>query len=118
MKTKFWAVLVAVIFLLCCGASAYLLRSNSNARYARIISCGKVLRVVDLGIDQTFQVETGSGSNTITIRSGKIAVTDSTCPDHYCQARGYCSGGADIICLPNQLVIQFLSDDGPDAVVG
>lgn len=118
MKTKFWAILVAVIFFLCCAASVYLLRPNSDARYARILSCGQFLRVVDLSIDQTFQVDTNNGSNTVTVHNGKIAVTGSTCPDHYCQARGYCSGGADIICLPNQLVIQFMADDGPDAVVG
>ena len=70
---------------------------------------------VDLLVDQEFTID---GRNTITVQDGKIAVTWADCPDHYCMKRGYCSGGTDIVCLPNRLVIEFLGDQEVDAAIG
>ena len=42
----------------------------------------------------------------------------SNCPDHYCMARGMCSSGTQIVCLPNGLIIQFLEAQPIDAVIG
>lgn len=51
----------------------------------------------------------------ITIRGGKLAVTQSDCPSGQCMARGYRNSGS-IVCLPHRLVIQF--SGGADAVAG
>ena len=119
MKTKFWIALLAVILILSTICSFLLLRPGKAAAQARILSGGKEIRVVDLGIDQTFTVRSpNGGSNTVTVSGGKIAVTEASCPDHYCAKRGFCDSGADIVCLPNQLVIQFVAEQELDAVVG
>ena len=117
MKTRTWIGLIALAALLCGGLSLLLL-SPSQAQYAEIYSNGKLVQTVDLRIDQTFTVRSERGTNIITVAGGKIAVTEADCPDGYCMARGYCSGGAQIVCLPNRLVLEFVGQQAVDTVVG
>ena len=114
MKTKTWIILFAVIAAACIALSLPLLRQE-EARFAEITSRGELVKTVDLQIDQEFTVD---GHNTVTVRDGKIAVTWADCPDHYCMKRGFCDGGADIVCLPNRLVITFLGEQEIDAAIG
>ena len=118
MKTRTWILLLAVLLAVCLGASFFLLSPGEASDLAQITSQGKVVRTVDLRIDQEFTITTEDGSNTVTVKDGKIAVTAATCPDHYCMERGFCNSGAQIVCLPNRLVISFLGSQESDAVVG
>lgn len=119
MKTKTWIFFLSLVLLLCLGLSAVLLWPGEAASHAEIISQGQLLQTVDLRIDQTFTVTTeDGGTNTVTVRDGHIAVTQANCPDGYCIQRGYCSGGAQIVCLPNRLVIRFVGQQDIDAVAG
>lgn len=119
MKTKTWILLFAVILLICGGLSLFLLMPKEAATHAEIASQGSVIKTVDLRIDQEFEVTTPSGGcNVVTVKDGKIAVTEASCPDHYCMQRGYCNSGTQIVCLPNRLVIRFLGEQTIDAVVG
>ena len=119
MKTRTWIILIAALLLLCCGLSAWLLLPGETATHARILSDGKVIRTVDLRQDQEFAVPSPTGgTNTVTVRGGKIAVTDATCPDHYCMHRGFCDSGTAIVCLPNRLVIEFVGGAEIDGAVG
>lgn len=119
MKTKTWIALIVTIAAVCLGLSAGLLLPGGDAAYAEISSGGKLVKTVNLRIDQQFTItgENG-GSNTVTVRNGRIAVTEADCPDHYCMERGFCSGGTPIVCLPNRLVIQFSGEQSVDAAVG
>ena len=114
MKTKFWIILFAVIAAACICLSLPLFQQE-QARFARITSKGETVKTVDLSIDQEFTVD---GKNTVTVRDGAIAVTWADCPDHYCMKRGFCSGGTDIVCLPNRLVISFVGEQEVDAAIG
>jgi len=119
MKTKHWIILLSVIFVVCAAVSVPLLLNTEPASHAEIISEGALIETVDLRIDQEFTVTNSEGGeNTITVRDGKIAVTAASCPDHYCMHRGYCSGGAQIVCLPNKLIIRFTGLQEIDVVVG
>lgn len=117
MKTKFWALLLAGLLLLCVAASVLLLRPG-QAQQAQIWSEGKLVMTVDLRIDQVHTVATARGTNVITVENGAIAVTSADCPDGYCMDRGFCTGGAQIVCLPNRLVIAFVGKQEIDGVVG
>ena len=117
MKTKYWIAILTVILLICVGFSFFLMGGEDASR-AEISSDGRTVRIVDLHIDQEFTVETEAGYNVVTVRDGKIAVTGASCPDHYCMDRGFCSRGAQIVCLPNRLVIEFLGEAEIDGVVG
>lgn len=119
MKTKTWILIFSVILLICGALSIFLLMPQDAATHAEITSQGDVLKTVDLRIDQEFEVITESGGhNVVTVKDGKIAVTEANCPDHYCMQRGYCNSGTQIVCLPNRLVIRFLGEQTIDAVVG
>ena len=118
MKTKYWIALLAVVLFVCLLASYLLLGSGEEASRAKITSDGRLLRILDLSVDQEFTVETEDGYNIVTVKEGKIAVTEASCPDHYCMARGFCNKGAQIVCLPNKLVIEFLGKAEVDSVVG
>ena len=114
MKTKYWIFLFAVLAAVCIVFSLPLL-AQEQAAYAEIRVDGELVKTVDLSVDQEFTV---NGKNTVTVRDGAIAVTWADCPDHYCMKRGYCTGGTDIVCLPNRMVISFVGEQEIDAAVG
>ena len=119
MKTKYWIILFALVLVLSAVSGVFLLLPAEDAARAEIKSEGKVLRIVDLAIDQEFEITTaGGGRNVVTVKDGKIAVTAANCPDHYCMDRGFVGGGTQIVCLPNRLVISFLGPQEVDGVVG
>ena len=118
MKTKYYIAILCLLLSLCIVASYFLLGSGPDAARAQITSDGELVRIVDLHMDQEFTVETDDGYNIVTVKDGKIAVTEASCPDHYCMARGFCSKGAQIVCLPNRLVIEFLGEAEIDGAVG
>ena len=120
MKTRTWILLFAVLAALCAALSIPLLSGGSAepAALAQITSRGKIVATVELAVDQEFTVTAEDGHNVITVKGGKIAVTEATCPDHYCMKRGFCHSGADIVCLPNRLVIHFTAAQEIDALIG
>lgn len=119
MKTKYWIILLALILISCIGLSIPLLFPEQESSYAEISSNGQIVQVVALDIDRmiTVTTETG-GKNTITVSDGKIGVTEANCPDHYCMDRGMCSSGAQIVCLPNKLIIRFMGGQMMDTMAG
>ena len=119
MKTRTWILIFALILIGCLGASFYFLAPGEASTQAEITSQGQIIKTVDLRIDQEFTVENGSGGyNVITVKDGKIGVSEATCPDHYCMKRGFCNSGTEIVCLPNRLTIRFLGEQEIDAIVG
>ncbi|MDO5544492.1 MAG: NusG domain II-containing protein [Eubacteriales bacterium] len=119
MKTRTWILLLGGLFLLSLIGSFFVLRQRPDAALAQISSGGNVVKTVNLKEDQQFTITAeNGGTNVITVENGKIAVTEASCPDHYCMKRGYCASGTDIVCLPNRLVIHFLQTQTVDAVVG
>lgn len=118
MKTRTWIILFALLLVICLSLSALFLAPKDAASYAEISSQGTVIATLDLSKDQVFPVSVGEEYNILTVNDGKIAVTEASCPDHYCMHRGYCSSGTEIVCLPNRLVIRFLGEQAVDAAVG
>ena len=112
MKTRFWIALLGAIFLV---SLALCLLPRPAGTNAEIWVDGTLQRTVSLLQDQQFTVNTPEGVNEITIRGGKLAVTQSDCPGGQCMARGYRNTGS-IVCLPHHLVLQF--SGGMDAIAG
>ena len=117
MKTKMWILIIAVMLMISIGFSIWFLWPR-EAQSAEVYSDGQLLFTLDLRIDQVKTVQSQFGTNVITVKDGRIAVTQADCPDHYCMDRGFCSGGAQIVCLPNRLVIRFAGEPEIDAAVG
>ena len=119
MKTRYWITIIAILLAVCIAASIPLLLPGRDARFAEIISNGKHIRTVDLQTSQTIRIDSPDGGfNVITVKDGKIGVCEATCPDHYCMDRGMCSGGTQIVCLPNKLIIRFQGLQAVDSIVG
>ena len=107
------------MFLISLSGSFFLLRRQPDAASAVVTSGGNVVKTVNLRENQQFTITSeAGGKNIVTVLDGKIAVTEATCPDHYCMKRGFCASGTDIVCLPNRLVIHFTGAKTIDAAVG
>lgn len=118
MKTKYWIVLFILILAVCAVCCVVFFRGSSGAM-AEISSDGEVICTVDLRIDQEMQIESeNGGTNLVAVENGQIRVKEASCPDQVCVDRGYCSGGAPVVCLPNRLVITFLGESELDASTG
>lgn len=119
MKTRTWILIFAVILAVCAAASFALLTPGEASTQAEITRQGSVIKTVDLRIDQSFTIESENGGyNVISVRDGKIGVTEASCPDHYCMKRGFCNSGTEIVCLPNKISIRFVGQQEIDAIVG
>lgn len=118
MKTKYWIAIFGAILALCTAISFFALRPRQDAAAVQVYSQGKLLHTLPLCTDTTLTVETDQGSNTVTVKDGKVAVTAASCPDHHCMNRGFCSSGTQIVCLPNRLVLQFTTDAPLDGISG
>ena len=118
MKSQYWALILTAVVVLSL-ALGIMLWPSEPARIAVITSGGSVVATVDLAKDQTFTVTApDGGTNMVTVRDGKIAVTAASCPDHHCMNRGFCHSGMPIVCLPNKLVITFSDSGDVDGAVG
>ena len=117
MKNRYWILIFGVLFALC-AALVFLPENAAPAQRAQLDSDGDLVRIVNLHEAQEFTVEAGGGSNTITVKDGKIAVTAADCPDQYCVRQGFCNSGKQIVCLPHKLVISFLGESEIDGAVG
>ena len=118
MKSKTWMLLIGVLLAVCIALSLWLLLPSEDAVCAEVWSEGKLLCTLDLQSDRTMTVTSDHGVNEITVKDGKIAVTHADCPDGYCMARGWCSSGTQIVCLPNRLVIRFVREQQIDGISG
>lgn len=118
MKTKTWILWISLVLLLCVGLCLWLFLPGTPADAVQVFSAGELLYTLPLNTDTQVTVTTALGTNVITVKEGKVAVTEADCPDHYCMQRGWCSGGAQIVCLPNRLVLAFTGAQPVDGVSG
>ena len=118
MKTRYWVILLFCLVAVCAGFTVYFAAPASPSSRAEIRSRGELVQTIDLDVNQEFTVTDTEGSNVITVRDSRIAVTWADCPDGYCVDRGFCNSGAQIVCLPHGLVITFVDEAGIDFAVG
>lgn len=106
-------LLAALVFFL------FLPKSDTPGVRADIYQNGQLLRSVALSRDTEFTV-TGTYTNTITVKDGRISVTSSTCPGEDCVHCGPLdSPGRSIVCLPNGMEIRVSGEAGDvDFAVG
>ena len=117
MKNRYWIMIFGAVFLLCL-ALALLPSLEASSELAQI-KYGNETMTVNLQVDQKMVFESKDGSyNAVTVRDGKIAVTEANCPDQYCVKQGFCNSGEQIVCLPHKLVISFVGESEIDGAVG
>ena len=107
-------IALAVAVFLC-----FLPGRKSEPGAVEIYQNGKLIRALPLDENAEFSVD-GKYRNTVTVRDGKVAITESDCPGEDCVACGWASGtGRSIVCLPNGVEIRVVAGSGDvDFVVG
>ena len=117
MKTKGWITILVGVLLVGLALTLWLL-PGEEAELVEVWSEGRHLYSLRLDADQSVEVVSQFGCNTVTVRDGKVAVTDADCPDQDCMARGWCDSGMQIVCLPNRLVLKFVGSQTVHGAVG
>ncbi len=110
----------AAAVLLCALALAvgFLLAAGQGGTLAvQVYQDGALLWEHPLGRDGEFRVP-GPYENLVTVRGGRVAITESTCPGGDCVHSGWISApGRSIVCLPNRVEVRLTGAGDVDAVV-
>lgn len=92
--------------------------NNKKGTEARVYYNNKLIKKIDLSIDNTYNVKGYNGNVKIKVKDGKIKVEEEKSPLHLCSKKGYISKQHEtIICLPNKIVIEIDGKDNIDTVV-
>ena len=123
MKTRFWVLLFGAICCVCAVLAWYFGTREPSGTVAGVYLDGELVYSVDLSAvtDATeFTLDADGGSCTIRVDTEGIRIVASTCSEQICVHHGYLGAGAPIVCLPNRVVIKWISDkDGEyDAITG
>lgn len=95
-------VVTAVVMLICAFGF------KQDGKKAVISVDGKVYGEYLLSEEQTVEIPTQKGKNTVTIKDGKVSVTEADCPDKYCVNHvAIDSVGETIVCLPHRVIIEI-----------
>lgn len=114
-----WLVIGAVVLLAIAVLLCFFPGNRGRASTAEIYLNGKLVRIVDLTKDQTFEIS-DRYENVITVEDGEIFVARSDCPGQDCVHSGKISTlGRILVCLPNGLEIRITAAKADvDFVVG
>lgn len=113
--------ITVILFLLVLSGALFLatLRSSEGGSVV-IMQKGETVAVLSLDEDTQYVVSNGDAVNIIEISSGKVRMSEASCPDKQCVHQGYISSGGEVIvCLPNRVTIRLETkdnDSAPDAV--
>ena len=118
MKAKSWLLFFSALCAILVVLSAVLLCGGKRAEYAEVYSDGKLIVRLDLSKDTEYRVDFSDGWNLLTVRDGKIAVTDASCATRDCVRHAPADHGAPIVCLPNHHAIKFTNSSDYDALIG
>lgn len=117
MKRNDWILLVLVLAaaLLICVIQYF--TNDEQPGYVSVSINGEVVDTYDLSEDR--EIVLNNGTNIMKIEDHKADMVDAECPDKLCVSQKAVSkNGESIICLPNKVVLQIVSQDetGLDAV--
>ena len=108
------ALVVAAALLMIAGIM--LSSGQGNDLKAEIWKDGQLVRELPLNRDAETEIQ-GEFTNHISIREGRVAVTESDCPGEDCVHTGWINrSGRSIVCLPNRLEVRVVNGSGEDEV--
>lgn len=114
MKNVFFGKRDAVLLLSVSVTAVLLLLILSlipkGGKYAVVRSDGEIAAKLPLNEDTTYTIENSRGYNVITVKDGRVSVTDASCPDGICRRTGWISGSDDlsvIVCAPNGITVSI-----------
>ncbi len=112
--TKFDYLLVIAVVIISFGFNFYLtskLKEPVTNGNAVVYYKNEIYGTYDLSEEQTINIKTDEGSNTIDIHDGIVDMTDADCKDQYCvKDRPIHYNNQSIVCLPHQLLVKIESE--------
>lgn len=118
LKKGDW-IAVAIVIVLALGTFLFFLPKGASGQegVVQIYQDNVLVKECNLDTDDVFVLE-GEYQNTITIRDGKIGITESNCPGSDCVHSGFIGTvGRSIVCLPNKVEIRIAGEAEVDIVV-
>ena len=108
MKKRDWiAAIVILMIALIFAVGGRLTAGKASA--LRITVDGETYGIYDIAEDQEIKI---GETNVCCIENGKVRMTWADCPDQICVHTAQISkDGGTIICLPNRVVLEILSED-------
>lgn len=110
-------VLLIVLLAIGIASSVYLASSRTGGDTVIISQNGEMYGKYSLMEDNKIVIEDGDEKNVITIKGGKVSMTEASCHNQVCVHHSPISySGESIICLPNKVVVKIEGGGGYDAV--
>ena len=86
---------------------------RDEGEFVRVTVDGTVFGEYPLDRDDVIDIETGEGTNTLTIVDGQADMTEADCPDKICVDHNAISrAGESIVCLPHRIVVEIIAGEG------
>ena len=105
-----FAGIILIIALL-----AVLVIPKKNANIAKISVDGKLYSTISLRENQVIKI---NDTNIAKVENGEIFMEYASCPDKLCIHQGRISDSSKkIVCLPNKVIIEAISESDLDTVV-
>lgn len=117
-------MLIAAVFAVGAVLVAVMLLLSSDGGTAQVRVAGVVTASYPLDRDATYTIDgVNGGTNLLIIENGSARIEEASCPDGICVHTGRVSrNGQSIVCLPNQVVVEIVSetenDSGVDITAG
>lgn len=106
------ALLIALSPILRSALSSHRNHKEENA-FLEIRIAGDLYGTYSLSEDQTLEIHSRYGNNTLTISGGTAVMTASDCRNQICvRSGGISEPGQMIVCLPHRLSAEILSPSG------
>lgn len=111
-KKKDFIILIIIALIITGGFIFNNFYFNQDNLFVQIRINNQIYQRLPLSIDQTVDIK---DKTTVIIKDRHVHVENSNCPDKLCQKQGSIEkNGEQIICLPNKIVIEIVSDQIKD----
>lgn len=114
-------VIVAVVCLAALFVALIPVLAHESASHVKItVGLDGENFLLPLDEDTSRIVESEGHRLTVTVKDGRVTISESTCPDRVCVNSGSISrGGEIIVCVPAAVTVEILSEsEDVDYVIG
>ena len=117
-KKKIIADVILISALLIVALSVFLIIefSRDDGSYVKVTCDGEEIARYSLRDDGEYVLN--GGTNVLVVEDGKAYMKYASCPDELCVHQGKKSrAGERIVCLPNRIMVEIISDDADDDIL-
>lgn len=110
--------LIIILLVISFISIIFIILNKKEAKYALVYYDSKIIKKIDLSINNTYNVKGYNGNVKIKVKNKKIKVIEEKSPYHLCSKKGYISKTYEsIVCLPNKIVIEIDGSKEMDTVI-